>query len=521
MRNPKGKKLAMIVGGAGLMAALALSVFAVTGVGAAPRVTHQVTHAAQGSLDCNGFSTIQQPLRSNNICTDFRDPDGGRGYDNGHYIGHDEPSLQFLSSVPGSGNNVQWQITLPRERPLPATQTLENQVAFWFSMALCDPNSFPNGGCIPGSDSNNPGAAGSAFLEMQFYPPGNPPFINNISCDFKHWCASLHINSLEVTSAGDLNPACTEPTNFAFVQRNGVPTGPAGPDNQTNASFTPNAQTLLMNQGDQLQITIKDTQHGVMTGINDLTIGKSGFMVASGANGFQTLNRDTCAGTAFDFHPEFSTAKFGNFVPWAALQANVGFASEIGHFVPGANGDGDADDAPCFASGVTVPGCLNFAEGGDIDFDGTSYVADWPDGTHNNATSLKIGSVAGNGVGPISARGNGQAYDHPYPQAIFETDVAASESTCDFVTGAGCVVPPPGAAFYPFYSLARHSGGGDDEGDRGGDRGACYLAFGNDIAGATVNDFGKLAQYGTPNLAWFAGTLSGGVVANPCTPRTN
>src|SRR2546423_11714313 len=76
-------------------------------------------------------------------------------------------------------------------------------------------------------------------------------------------------------------------------------------------------------------------------------------------------------------------------VPWAALQANVNFSPELGHFTPGVHGDNDADDAPCF-SGPTVPGCLDFAKGGDIDFDGSSYRADWPDGTSNNATSLLI-----------------------------------------------------------------------------------------------------------------------------------
>ena len=106
----------------------------------------------------------------------------------------------------------------------------------------------------------------------------------------------------------------------------------AAADSAANASFTPNAQTLLMNQGDKLQITIKDTASGLINRIDDQTSGKSGFMVASGANGFQTLDPNTCAGTLFNFHPEFSTAKFGNFVPWAALQANVGFAVEIGHF---------------------------------------------------------------------------------------------------------------------------------------------------------------------------------------------
>lgn len=484
--------LATIVGGFFAFAAMNNH----TGAHAA---TTSTSFAAQGGLDCNGYSAIQKPFRTYDACTDFHGYDGARGYDNGHYIGHDEPSVQFVSSAPGSGNNVKWVITLPKERPLPATQTFENYPAFWFSMALCDPGSFPNGACIPDSDKNNPGAAGSAFLEMQFYPPGFSPFISQISCDLTHWCASLHINSLEVMSNGQLNPNCTEPTNFAFIQMNGIPTGPAGPDNQTAASFTPNAQTLLMNQGDKLEITIKDTASGLLNRIDDQTSGRSGFMVASANNGFQSLDPNTCAGTAFNFHPEFSTAKFGNFVPWAALQANVGFAVEIGHFQPGANGDNDADDAPCFP-GPTVAGCL----GADIDFDGTSYLPDWPDGTANNATSLKLSSIFGHGFGPVSASEGSNNYTHTYPALQFETDVLASESTCT-PTGAGCTVPPPGAVFYPFYAQS-------------GKGASCNFTFGNDIRGATINDFGRDTQYGTPNLPWFFGTASGGIRPNPCLP---
>jgi hypothetical protein len=40
---------------------------------------------------------------------------------------------------------LQWDITLPHERPLPATQSFENYIVFWLSLALCDPNSFPRG----------------------------------------------------------------------------------------------------------------------------------------------------------------------------------------------------------------------------------------------------------------------------------------------------------------------------------------------------------------------------------------
>ncbi|MBA2288257.1 MAG: hypothetical protein H0W02_22510 [Ktedonobacteraceae bacterium] len=465
-----------------------------------------LTFAPQGNLDCNGFSKIQKPLRAHDYCTDFKSPNGERGEDNGHYVGHDEPSIQFFSSQPHSGNNVKWSITLPKERPLPASQTFENQIAFWFSMALCDPGSFPQGACIPNSDKNNPQMAGSAFLEMQFYPPGFSPFISQISCDLKHWCASLHINSLECTAGfAFCNPNCLEPTNFAFIQMDGIPTGPAGPINATNATFTPNAHTLLMNQGDKLEITIKDTSAGLINQIRDKTTGKSGFMVASAKNGFQSLDPATCAPTNFSFHPEFNTAKFGNFVPWAALQANVGFASEIGHFTPGINGDGDADDAPCFA-GPTLPGCLNFAQGGDVDFDGTSYLPDWPDGTPKTPTSLQITSVLGNGIGPVSSSSShDQDYKHPYPAMIFETDVLASESTCTS-TGAGCTVPPPGAAFYPFFAQSGHGK-------------SCALTFGNDIRGKTINDFGRDLQYGVPNLPWFFGTASSGIQPNPCLPR--
>jgi hypothetical protein len=474
-----------------------------------PTVTHAapLTFPAKGGLDCNGYSKIQQPIRLDFACADMKGHNGGRGEDNGHYIGHDEPVLSFYSNAPGSGNNMQWEITLPKERALPATKTFENYITFWFGMNLCDPNSYPQNPCTPDSDKNIgfnvPNAAGDAFLEMQFYPPGFSPFITQISCDLQHWCASLHINSAECTfNFVFCNPNCEEPTNFAFIQMDGIPTGPPGPASQTNASFTPNDETLLMNQGDKLKVTIKDTPAGLLTAIDDQTTRHSGFMVASAANGFQSLDLHTCAPTNFSFHPEYATAKFGNFTPWAAGQNNIGFDPEVGHFQPGANGDKDKDDAPCF-KGPTIPGCT----GSDVDFDGTSYKPDWPDGTRNNATSVIISSVPGNGVGPVSAPRGKSNYTDPYPSMQFDTEVGASESTCK-PSGAGCTVPPPGATFYPFFA---QSGFGSQ----------CVFTVGNDIRGATVNDFGRDAQYGKPNLPWFFGDFSSGVLPNSCTPHTN
>ncbi|HEX9526425.1 MAG TPA: hypothetical protein VF951_02930, partial [Streptosporangiaceae bacterium] len=47
-----------------------------------------------GELDCNGVSRTQRPAKPSMQCVDPRGQgsDAGRFEDNGHYIGHDEPS---------------------------------------------------------------------------------------------------------------------------------------------------------------------------------------------------------------------------------------------------------------------------------------------------------------------------------------------------------------------------------------------------------------------------------------------
>lgn len=469
------------------------------------RVAHATafTFPAKGELDCNGYSQIQEPLMPYMVCPDFVGYDGGPGEDNGHYVGHDEPSIQFFSNSPGSGNNVKWQIKLPKEHPLPAIQTIENQDSFWFSMVLCDPNSYPQNSCTPDSDKNpparfagDPTTAGSAILELLFIPPGSAH--PTLHCDLTRWCAVLLTASKECTTTF-CNPNCNEPINFAFIQMDGVPTGPPGPASSTLATFTPNAQTLRMNQGDIVEMTIHDTPDGLLNRVEDKTTRQSGFMVASAANGFQSLDVNTCAPTNFSFHPEFSTAKFGNFLPWGPAQLNIGFASEIGHFTPGINGDNDGDDAPCF-SGPVVAGCYDFPF--DKDFDGTSYLPDWPDGTTNTPTPLQIRSALGNGIGPVSSPKGKNDYDHPYGTFIFDTAVLASE----LVVGICCSIPPSGATFYPFYAQSNFDG-------------HCTLTIGNDIRGATVNDFGRDAQYGTQNPAWSIVEASSGIQPNLCIPH--
>ena len=84
----------------------------------------------------------------------------------------------------------------------------------------------------------------------------------------------------------------------------------------------------------------------------------------------------------------------------------------------------------------------NRFQNGDLDFDGQSYLPDWPNGSGNYPTTFQY-------AGPFTFGG------HTYPQVQFETDVGGSSNLCDVGTGAGCTVPPISAKFYPFWSLSR------------------------------------------------------------------
>jgi hypothetical protein len=502
---------------------------------ATPSVARATVHSVRpnkvGELDCNGWSKIQKSAAGHKmLCTDIRGISGHyhRFYDNGHYIGHDEPSIRFLSSKPGSGNNVTFTETLPRD-PAAApgnnnpghdvTHWFELSPAPWFGMTICDPNSYPQTKCTPNSDNNAPHGTfpggGAAFMEMQFYPPGFAPFSDSVSCSNTHWCAALNIDSLEATDHSGPNPGCEEPVNFAFIQRNGVPAGPPSPQLSNAATFTPNSETLTMNPGDVVRTHMWDAslgngQRAFKIVIDDLTTGQSGFMQASAANGFMHTNYVNCNGTPFNFQPLFNTARAANSDGWSVLLSGILTQYETGHFIPckrvtgpfpvgsdtswskchgayenagppdGGKKSQEVLDALCYKKGDThggtappnlVTGCLdNFTQNGDLDFDGTPYYADWPTSTVPNqwpSTFLQ--------QQPTTVGGS------RYSKIQFETDLPASEvSTCGPNTPAGCTVPPKGPGhFYPYYTQAKVAG-------------VCVWEFGNMRNG---NRFGGDRQY--------------------------
>jgi hypothetical protein len=470
------------------------------------------------------------------LCPDLAD--NGPVYGQDEYVGHDEPSLLFYSNKPGAGNNMQYQFTLPND-PTPDHPTtpgksynFELNGAIWFGMALCDNQSYPEqvSTCQPDSDSNivdpavSPNHPGTAFLELQFYPPGWVPWptwavaLGADTCSPTKWCAAMNVFSLlEDPVNGTLqNPTCAarvgiETFQFAFVTRNGVAQGPANQLQSTLDTFTPKEGTdLFMKSGDKLNVSIHDTPDGVQAQINDLRTHQSGSMTASPQNGFGQIQYDP-TGTSCNLiphacHPMYSTASEQTRVIWAAPSYNVAFSDEIGHFqfcngaavpstpfgldangnpvaCPAGNTEGsgadqrptDGDNDFCFPPAnsmlVKVQGCTETNAG----FDGVGYIPDWPDGnTKLHPTPLQFTSPTTGGT--------------PYDRVAFEADLPAVETnTCNRTTGAGCTLIPTTdsgtpAKFYPFFTTTNVDG-------------TCNWQFGNNTPGQTSN-FGENAQYG-------------------------
>jgi hypothetical protein len=497
-----------------LAAALSLSQFGAT--------------RAQGLLPLSGHPrAICQENAA--LCTEVMD-----SLDYGHYTGHDEPSLLFYSNAAGSGNNNRYHLRLPKDPPTLPTQdgkggTFNFQLhpAFWFGMAMCDDQSAPSPGtpCTPDSDANvkddaNPASpnyigkhAGTAFMEMQFYPPGWVLWPGGNSCDATHWCAALNIDSLStnMNTNVDNNAACLatvgiEPVNFAFLTMSGASHAPASPVNATLATFTPDPSAdFFMNSGDELVVTLHDTPNGFQVIVRDVTTGTQGSMTASAANGFGQVKYDpaasTCTNIPHDFHPMYSTSSEHTRVPWAAHSYNVAFSDEIGHFEYCAQADAfgnclskgvndpavDDDDSFCFnaadSSRIQVGGCF----GTDVEFDGVPYQTTWPGSLADRSRDARLHPKPIVFSSPTFDDGEGNRRD--FSRVAFETDLPriefATSPPCNRTTGAGCANPPAGAAFYPIFSTRE-----DDAGCR-------WQLGGANIAG-TMNTFGgtSSAEYG-------------------------
>ena len=494
------------------------------------------------------------------------------------YVGHDEPSLEFKSGVPGSGNDMTYVMTLPTEpnaRPSASgagggTWNFQLRPTFWFGLTLCDTESAPEFTkiCTPNSDANDlvgtdPAAAnyigkhpGNAFMELQFYGPGYVPQFEGFGCTATQYCAAMTIDSrtLDQNTGIENNKDCNryilggpEPINWAYITKDGVSQAPANPfftgtgANPNFSAVNPNVQKdLLMSPGDRIRIHMHDTDAGFRIDLFDLTTGQSGSMTASTANGFGHIlyepTSTTCHMAPYAFHPEYSTANpRGN--TWSAHTYNVAMSDEIGHFEnclkldanfncikPGAQDKGslDPDDGNNFCVPakdsllIKINGCFS----ADGDWDGQSYQLDWP-GTNPNVNqdrALHPSPVLF--TSPVTGRNTN------YSTIAFETDlprIEASDSQdnppfCDRTTGANCVNPPNGAQFYPFFSTRNVSGN-------------CTWQEGGPFIPGTTNNFGgsSTAEFGPllktvypvagpngPTTTTLINNFNSGDLANPC-----
>ena len=551
----------MMIGGKRLAAAGALAAISILPL--AP----WTTVAAPASPNSSRHMHIN--CEYSRLCPDLANPQEVYGSE---YVGHDEPSLLFYSNKPGSGNQMQYNMRLPSDppasNPMKRSYNFELHGALWFGMALCDTQSFPEqvSTCEPNSDTNivdpavSPNHPGTAFMELQFYPPGWVPWptwavaVGASSCDPTRWCAAMNVFSLleDPVNGTFQNASCVakvgvETFEFAFVTKNGVAQAPANPLDATLTSFTPDKQRdLFMKSGDNLQVSIHDTQNGVQAKINDLSSGESGSMTASPDNGFAQFKYaptgDSCQAIPYAFHPMYSTSSEQTRVIWAAHSYNVGFSDEIGHFqlcngaavpatpfgvdssgnpiaCPAGNTEergkteeateGAGEDDFCFPASqalrIKVQGCTETNTG----FDGVSYEAAWPDGNRGlHPTSLLFTSPR-----------FGADYNQTYDRTAFEADLPRIEfNTCNRRTGAGCTLIPTTddnepAAFYPFFSTTSS-------------RDTCNWQFGGSIPDST-NEFGQNNQYGSLLLLTYlafggnGATIKRyndfrGVISNPC-----
>ncbi len=315
--------------------ALTTTASAATGAAARPHPVLQQGYGGGvqpnklGELDCNGFSGIQKSVKLDLACADPHGSDGGRFLDNGHYIGHDEPSMRFVVQPARLGEQLQHDREPATGPGGPADREDPGQGRDALVRAVHR--------AVDLHHRLRPGLRATAAVHPAVGRERAARQVPRRRRGLRRACSSTRPASrrsrtasaattrtgarrststawsARATAAATATRNCTEPVNFGYVQANGVPTGPPSPQKGNLATFTPNARTLLMNPGDKITVHMWDAKipggHALEVRETDHTTGKSGFMIASATNGFMNTNPFDCTGTRFNFQPEYNTAQ--------------------------------------------------------------------------------------------------------------------------------------------------------------------------------------------------------------------
>jgi hypothetical protein len=201
--------------------------------------------------------------------------------------GHDEPELNPVSSAPGSGRDLTWNVVLPSDG---AALVSDVGPTFWFGGVVTDPKSL----------------FAQSFLELQFYPDSvvkncfpNGAFSVNFAPNTYSACSPV----FRLTSVGQ--GKFKETTAFNAMLTDG--TGKNNP--------------LIMHAGDSVSIHFFTTpeQDGFHITVTDQTTGGSGTIVLNSA-------------ATGPLMPAFDTQEIGNALGWGLVfDAPNAFVWEIGH----------------------------------------------------------------------------------------------------------------------------------------------------------------------------------------------
>lgn len=265
----------------------------------------------QHPLSAGTFHAATAPSSSswgNQRCFGIYPISGGSSYQQDCY-GHDEPAIDPISNVPGSGQDVTWTFRLPTSSP--SRSLLDMGPTFWVGATLNDPSSL----------------ASRVFSELQFYPD----------------------STLLPQSGNDINTACTQfgfnvnpdPGNWAICDfswglyvANGnffeTPAYVGVVDTSTNSQ-----QPLYLHSGDTISVHVfnsGDSNNDAEQVITDLTTGQSGSLIMDS-------NATTGAGSVANPNTgdgpltlPYSTNTTNNPMPWGVVDGTpFAFAWEIGH----------------------------------------------------------------------------------------------------------------------------------------------------------------------------------------------
>ena len=193
-----------------LAIAAIVSSFAVSG---AFRGNAMPAHAANSMhIDCSSGRPT---------CTEVYDSEAVFGKN--AYVGHDEPSTLFYSNVPGSGNQMRYQLTLPKD-PSPSLATTPG-VALQLPVApgLLVRHGDVRHAVVPraGNRLHSPTAISTSSIQrsaptIQERPSWRCSSIRRAgchglradSCDPTKWCAALNIDSLSENPVTGQSNAC-------------------------------------------------------------------------------------------------------------------------------------------------------------------------------------------------------------------------------------------------------------------------------------------------------------------------